>query len=238
MTYGSLLRLICADKQGDLPECYGEEGEGLLVQVVGFLSSVRCISLPSPNFPFRLSELFHLTTVSFDFKLLLNVLCSILPFLFCPPSLPPIPNRGSVKSSAVGAVTGLCLDLSREWIWICWEWIDIWTRSFQFQAWLHLELLSCRGQWETPQSAQFGVAAIVFYGVSICQLALPFQSLKIFLNYGRSQYEFKRRRWCVAKLLSDRSSFLIFPAVTNFSRIICIGRKYFSSSQFELSLLL
>ena len=103
-------------------------------------------------------------------------------------ALPPISNRGSVKSSAVGAVTGLCLDLSREWIWICWEWIDIWTRSFQFQAWLHLELLSCRGQWETPQSAQFGVAAIVFYGVSICQLALPFQSLKIFLNYGRSQY--------------------------------------------------
>ena len=134
------------------------------------------------------NQLFHLTTVSFDFKLLLNVLCSILPFLFWPPSLPPIPNRGSVKSSAVGAVTGLCLDLSREWIWICWEWIDIWTRSFQFQAWLHLELLSCRGQWETPQSAQFGVAAIVFYGVSICQLALPFQSLKIFLNYGRSQY--------------------------------------------------
>ena len=82
----------------------------------------------------------------------------------------------------------LRLDLSREWIWICWEWIDIWTGSFQFQAWLHLELLSFRGQWETPQTAQFGVAAIVFYGVSICELALPFQSLKIFLNYGCFQY--------------------------------------------------
>ena len=101
---------------------------------------------------------------------------------------PSFPNRETMKSSAVGAVTGLRLDLSREWIWICWEWIDIWTGSFQFQAWLHLELLSFRGQWETPQTAQFGVAAIVFYGVSICELALPFQSLKIFLNYGCSQY--------------------------------------------------
>ena len=115
-------------------------------------------------------------------------LCSIILFLFCLLVPPSFPNRETVKSSAVGAVTGLRLDLSREWIWICWEWIDIWTGSFQFQAWLHLELLSCRGQWETPQSAQFGVAAIVFYGVSICGLALPFQSLKIFLNYGCSQY--------------------------------------------------
>ena len=104
------------------------------------------------------------------------------------PPRPSFPNRETMKSSAVGAVTGLRLDLSREWIWICWEWIDIWTGSFQFQAWLHLELLSFRGQWETPQTAQFGVAAIVFYGVSICELALPFQSLKIFLNYGCSQY--------------------------------------------------
>ena len=120
-----------------------------------------------------------------DFTLFFVDLSSILRFLTPRPSFL---NRETMKSSAVGAVTGLRLDLSREWIWICWEWIDIWTGSFQFQAWLHLELLSFRGQWETPQTAQFGVAAIVFYGVSICELALPFQSLKIFLNYGCSQY--------------------------------------------------
>ena len=120
-----------------------------------------------------------------DFTLFFVDLSSILRFLTPRPSFP---NRETVKSSAVGAVTGLRLDLSRESIWICWEWIDIWTSSFQFQAWLHLELLSFRGQWETPQTAQFGVAAIVFYGVSICELALPFQSLKIFLNYGCFQY--------------------------------------------------
>ena len=163
---------------------------------------------------------------------------------FAPRVPPSFPNRGGVKSSAVGAVTGLRLDLSREWIWICWEWIDIWTRSFQFQAWLHLELLSFRGQWETPQTAQFGVAAIVFYGVSICQLALPFQSLKIFLNYGCFQYvvrdldskgEHGTLPYCSLTVARALSWFFL-PAEL-LSWIICIGRKHFSI-QFEPSLML
>ena len=163
---------------------------------------------------------------------------------FAPRVPPSFPNRGGVKSSAVGAVTGLRLDLSREWIWICWEWIDIWTRSFQFQAWLHLELLSWCGQWETPQSAQFGVAAIVFYGVSICELALPFQSLKIFLNYGCFQYvvrdldskgEHGTLPYC--SLTVARALSWFFLPAEFLSWIICIGRKHFSI-QFELGLML
>ena len=152
-------------------------GTYMLSQI--FITTVFSVFSPKKSIVMTSRHGYH------DFTLFFVDLSSILRFLTPRPS---VPNRETMKSSAVGAVTGLRLDLSREWIWICWEWIDIWTGSFQFQAWLHLELLSCRGQWETPQSAQFGVAAIVFYGVSICELALPFQSLKIFLNYGCSQY--------------------------------------------------